>query len=120
MPLGKIQTQIVSRLLEMGRLTEEQRDALIHHPDDLNGDALGDTSSGFWGPVYELMVKPLIEAVTVRAPYPPSTAIRHAEFGKDIRRSAIDSDNWPLTWGDDTSQYTSYGDGFSDQLPNAV
>jgi type IV pilus assembly protein PilB len=40
MPLGKIQTQIVSRLLEMGRLTEEQRDALIHHPDDLNGDAL--------------------------------------------------------------------------------
>ena len=40
MPLGKIQTQIVSRLLEMGRLTEEQRETLIHHPDDLNGDAL--------------------------------------------------------------------------------
>jgi len=40
MPLGKIQTQIVSRLLEMGRLTEEQRETLIRHPDDLNGDAL--------------------------------------------------------------------------------
>jgi type IV pilus assembly protein PilB len=40
MPLGKIQTQIVGRLLEMGRLTAEQRETLIHHPDDLNGDAL--------------------------------------------------------------------------------
>ena len=77
-----------------------------------NGDALGDTASGFWGPVYELVVKPLMEAVTVQSPYPPSTVIRHAVFGKEIRRRAIDSDNWPLTWGDDDAQYTSYGDGF--------
>jgi CubicO group peptidase (beta-lactamase class C family) len=77
-----------------------------------NGDALGDTAPGFWGPVYELMVKPLMDAVTVRAPYPPSTVIRHAAFGKEIRRAAIDSDNWPLTWADDDAQYTSYGDGF--------
>lgn len=77
-----------------------------------NGDALGDTASGFWGPVYELVVKPLMEAVSVQAPYPPSTVIRHAVFGKEIRRGAIDSDNWPLTWGDDDAQYTSYGDGF--------
>ena len=77
-----------------------------------NGDALGDTRSGFWGPVYELVVKPLMEAVTVRAPYPPSAVIRGAVFGKEIRRGAIDSDNWPLTWGDDDAQYTSYGDGF--------
>jgi CubicO group peptidase (beta-lactamase class C family) len=77
-----------------------------------NGDALGDTAPGFWGPVYELVVKPLMEAVTVRAPYPPSTLIRQAVFGKEIRRGAIDSDNWPLTWGDDDAQYTSYGDGF--------
>jgi hypothetical protein len=34
--------------------------------------------------------------------------IRHAVFGKEIRRAAIDSDNWPLTWGDDDAQYTSY------------
>ncbi len=77
-----------------------------------NGDALGDTKPGFWGPIYELVVKPLMEAVAVRAPYPPSPAIRGAVFGNDIRRAAIDSDNWPLTWGDDDAQYTSYGDGY--------
>ena len=77
-----------------------------------NGDALGDTKPGFWGPVYELIVRPLMEAVTERAPYPPSPVIRGAEFGAEIRRTAIDSDNWPMTWGDDDAQYTSYGDGF--------
>jgi len=77
-----------------------------------NGDALGDTRSGFWGPVYELLVRPLMEAVTVKAPYPSSPVIRGAAFGAEIRRAAIDSDNWPLTWGDDDAQYTSYGDGF--------
>ncbi len=40
MPLGKIQTQIVGKLVEMRRLTDEQRDTLINHPADLNGDAL--------------------------------------------------------------------------------
>src|SRR5207244_4056579 len=77
-----------------------------------NGDALGDTKPGFWGPVYNLLVKPLMEAVAAPGPYPPSTAIRGAVFGTGIRRDAIDSDNWPLTWGDDDAQYTSYGDGF--------
>ncbi len=77
-----------------------------------NGDALDDPASGFWGPVYELVLKPLMEAVAVQAPYPPSPVIRRAVFGKEIRRAAIDSDNWPLTWGDDDAQYTSYGDGF--------
>ena len=77
-----------------------------------NGDALGDTKPGFWGPVYELLIEPLMEAVTVQAPYPPSPVVRGAALGKEIRRSAIDSDNWPLTWGDDDAQYTSYGDGF--------
>ena len=77
-----------------------------------NGDALGDTTSGFWGPVYDLVIKPLMEAVTVRAPYPPSPVIHGAVFGREIRRDAIDSDNWPLTWGGDDAQYTSYGDGF--------
>ncbi len=77
-----------------------------------NGDALGDAASGFWGPVYELVIKPLMDAVTVQAPYPPGPVVHHAVFGKEIRRTAIDSDNWPLTWGDDDAQYTSYGDGF--------
>jgi CubicO group peptidase (beta-lactamase class C family) len=77
-----------------------------------NGDALGDTKRGFWGPVYELLIKPLMESVTETAPYPRSPLIRGAMFGSEIRREAIDSDNWPITWGDDDAQYTSYGDGF--------
>ena len=28
-----------------------------------------------------------------------------------IVRKAIDSDNWPITWGDDDRLYTAYGDG---------
>src|SRR5262245_25203320 len=40
MPLGKIQLQIVSKLVEMGRLDNDQRTALANRPDDLNGDAL--------------------------------------------------------------------------------
>jgi type IV pilus assembly protein PilB len=40
MPLGKIQLQIVSKLLDMGRLDAEQRSTLTSRPDDLSGDAL--------------------------------------------------------------------------------
>src|SRR5687768_8960111 len=40
MPLGKIQLQIVAKLVEMGRLDQEQRAALVARQDDLNGDAL--------------------------------------------------------------------------------
>ena len=40
MPLGKVQTQIVSQLVEMGRISPEQRDAIANRPEDLNGDAL--------------------------------------------------------------------------------
>ncbi len=40
MPLGKIQLQIVSKLVDMGRLDNEQRTALAARPDDLSGDAL--------------------------------------------------------------------------------
>ena len=76
-----------------------------------NGEALEDAKSDFWGPVYRLLFEPLMEAVAVRAPYPPSPVIRRATFGTEIRRGAIDSDNWPMTWGDDDAQYTSYGDG---------
>jgi CubicO group peptidase (beta-lactamase class C family) len=77
-----------------------------------NGDALGDTKPGFWGPVYDLAIQPLMEAIAVQAPYPPSPVIRGATFDPEIRRSALDSDNWPLTWADDDTLYTSYGDGY--------
>ncbi|MEX2045356.1 MAG: type II/IV secretion system protein, partial [Opitutus sp.] len=40
MPLGKIQLQIVSKLVEMGRLDDEQRNTLNSRTDDLSGDAL--------------------------------------------------------------------------------
>jgi len=40
MPLGKVQSQIVAQLVEMSRLTDEQRDAIAARPEDLNGDAL--------------------------------------------------------------------------------
>ncbi len=40
MPLGKVQTQIVTKLEEMGRLSTEQRLTIIKVPEDLSGDAL--------------------------------------------------------------------------------
>src|ERR1022692_4739575 len=40
MPLGKVQSQIVAKLISMGRLTAEQRDQIAARPQDLNGDAL--------------------------------------------------------------------------------
>ena len=40
MPLGKIQLQIVTKLVEMGRLDPEQRSALAVRPEDLSGDSL--------------------------------------------------------------------------------
>lgn len=40
MPLGKVQTQIVERLVELGRLTADQQQAIAGAPDELTGDAL--------------------------------------------------------------------------------
>ena len=40
MPLGKVQSQIVAQLVEMSRITSEQREAIAARPEDLNGDAL--------------------------------------------------------------------------------
>jgi len=40
MPLGKVQSLIVSQLVTMGRLTEEQRDSILVRPEELSGDAL--------------------------------------------------------------------------------
>ena len=77
-----------------------------------NGTALSSDADNFWGPVYDVVMKPLMSTIAVQAPYPPSPVIRGATFGNEIKRSAIDSDNWPLTWGDDDALYTSYGDGY--------
>ena len=40
MPLGKVQSLIVAKLEEMGRLTSKQRAGIAARPEDLNGDAL--------------------------------------------------------------------------------
>jgi S-formylglutathione hydrolase FrmB len=58
-------------------------------------------------------LEPAIAAAAAAPPYPPSTVIRQISFAAEstIIRQAIDSDNWPMTWGDDDAQYTSYGDG---------
>jgi type IV pilus assembly protein PilB len=40
MALGKFQLQIINKLVEMERLTEEQRDTIAEMPEELNGDQL--------------------------------------------------------------------------------
>lgn len=79
-----------------------------------NGNTIGGPGrgAGFWTPVYRDLLQPLMAAVTERGPYPPSPAIRRVIFGAEVRRAAVDSDNWPITWTDDGEQFTSYGDGF--------
>lgn len=52
-------------------------------------------------------------SVRQAAPYPPSSLIKEMRWApvSTIVRQAFDSDCWPLTWGDDDSLYTAYGDG---------
>jgi type IV pilus assembly protein PilB len=40
MPLGRVQTQIVDRLVELGRLDAAQRDTLVNRPDEATGEQL--------------------------------------------------------------------------------
>ncbi len=86
-----------------------------------NGEAIGDPAAGegFWGGALKYLFSPLMEALTDRrgpgaSPYPPSDTIPKARFApvQTITRRGIDSDNWPVTWGDDDLLYTAYGDGW--------
>lgn len=81
-----------------------------------NGVALNPPGrgAGFWRAQVDEVIRPVVEAVTEKAPYPPSQAIRKVTFAPepDIVRKAIGSDNWPMTWMDDDAQFTSYGDGW--------
>ena len=76
-----------------------------------NGGTL-DAKEPFWAAFEKHVLAPLMEAVT-EPPYRPSDVIRKVRFDapESIIRTAIDSDNWPMTWGDDGHLYTSYGDG---------
>ncbi|WP_415907928.1 GspE/PulE family protein [Oleiharenicola sp. Vm1] len=40
MPLGRVQTQIVDKLVELGKLSPEARAAVVNHTDDLTGEQL--------------------------------------------------------------------------------
>ena len=74
----------------------------------------------FWPDMETFLFEPVMDALregTGAAAYAPSPVIDSVDFApkQDIIRKAIDSDNWPLTWGDDDALYTSYGDGFGFQ-----
>lgn len=83
-----------------------------------NGAAL-EANSGrdnFWGAALEAVFRPAAElfaGATSPAPLPPSPVIAGVSFAPvdSVVCSAMDSDNWPATWGDDGWLYTSYGDG---------
>jgi len=58
------------------------------------------------------------------APYPPSPVFKSISWApvETIVRQAKDSDNWPITWGDDDHLYTAYGDGtgFEPKVPEKL
>jgi CubicO group peptidase (beta-lactamase class C family) len=85
-----------------------------------NGAFLG-SRDRFWRDAVDEVFNPLMAMARSHAPYPPSAQIRGVSFAPEstIVRKALDSDNWPITWGDDDAQYTSYGDGegFEPLLP---
>jgi CubicO group peptidase (beta-lactamase class C family) len=78
-----------------------------------NGGALGPSHDRFWADAVDKVLSPAARIAGSKPPYPPSAVIRGISFAPEeaIVRRAIDSDNWPITWGDDDAQYTSYGDG---------
>jgi hypothetical protein len=75
---------------------------------------------GFWGGIEQYLFNPVMEAVgsvPVRAfegNKPQSSLIKGIAWApkEQIIRLAPGSDNWPITWADDDSQYTAYGDGW--------
>jgi CubicO group peptidase (beta-lactamase class C family) len=80
-----------------------------------NGQALDlpDRSHGYWSPAVQHLLRPVVEAIADKNAYPASRVIRGVHFAPpaNIVRQAIGSDNWPITWAGDNSQYAAYGDG---------
>ncbi len=80
------------------------------------GAALEETAgpAGFWRAAYQHLFQPLMAVLDVPPPYPQSSVIRRITFAPEsaIVCQAIDSDNWPITWMDDDTQFTAYGDGW--------
>lgn len=83
-----------------------------------NGQALeaGSARNNFWGAALEHVFRPAAAMFALsesKAPAPPSPLIAGIRFAPadSIVCSAMDSDNWPITWGNDGRLYTAYGDG---------
>ena len=77
-----------------------------------NGGWMG-PKERFWRDLVDNVFYPAVAAERCKPPYPQSPVIEGVSFAPEssIVRQAADSDNWPITWGDDDAQYTSYGDG---------
>jgi CubicO group peptidase (beta-lactamase class C family) len=77
-----------------------------------NGAAMG-PKERFWQDAVDHVFDPVVAAAASKPQYPRSQIIQGVRFSPEsaVVRQAIDSDNWPITWGDDDAQYTSYGDG---------
>ena len=81
---------------------------------------------------HQVLFNPLIDVVSDapratardKSPYPPSRVIAGITWApkETIVRKAKGSDNWPITWADDDSLYTAYGDGngFLPQVPKKL
>lgn len=95
-----------------------------------NGETLG--TAEYHDAVNAHLFEPLIEAVSARpaagasqSSLPPqSPVISQLVWApqESIYRTAKGGDNWPLTWADDDSLYTAYGDawGFEPFLPEKL
>jgi CubicO group peptidase (beta-lactamase class C family) len=79
----------------------------------------------------KFLFEPLLDTIaqpsrpqTGAPPYPRSPVITRLDWDpkETIRRAAQDSDNWPLTWGNDDRLYTAYGDGtgFDPKVPQKL
>ncbi len=76
-------------------------------------------------PFFEPIVASLKETEAMSgAPYPPSPVIAGITWApvSTIIRKGEGSDNWPVTWADDDSLYTAYGDGwgFAPRVPQKL
>jgi CubicO group peptidase (beta-lactamase class C family) len=105
----------------------------LEPPPAIAGEKKPDIFVRFHDPRAKILFEPLIAAITnatarsaapPAAPYPPSRVITSIAWGpvSSIVRRAEDSDNWPITWGDDGLLYTAYGDGtgFEPKVPEKL
>lgn len=90
-----------------------------------NGNVL-DAKADHRDALEKYIVAPLMQSLSSGKPtsVPPSPVIQEIRWApkETIQRRAQGSDNWPLTWADDDTLYTAYGDGngFEPFLPEKL